>query len=64
MIAPSPDALLEAYPVSLAINRVANDDARLIEPLTEAQAQAEAAVSTPPKPPPKVKKDDRQASLF
>jgi putative SOS response-associated peptidase YedK len=64
MIAPAPDALLEAYPVSLAINRVANDDARLIEPLTEAQAQAEAAASAPPKPAAKAKKDDRQASLF
>ncbi len=39
LIRPAPDDLLEAYPVSTEVNRVANDDPRLIEPA--------AAISTP-----------------
>jgi len=31
LIAPAPDDLLEAYEVSTAVNRTANDDAKLIE---------------------------------
>jgi len=33
LIAPAPDDLLEAYEISTAVNRTANDGARLIEPL-------------------------------
>ncbi len=32
LIAPAPDDLLEAYEVSTAVNRVANDNAQLLEP--------------------------------
>ncbi len=35
LIAPAPEPLLECYEVSPAVNRVANDDARLITPATE-----------------------------
>ncbi|MPZ58199.1 MAG: SOS response-associated peptidase [Rhizobiales bacterium] len=41
LIAPPPEDLLEAYPVSMAVNRHANDDASLIAPVTEEQAKAE-----------------------
>ncbi len=33
LIAPAPDDLFEAYPVSTDVNRVANDNAKLLEPL-------------------------------
>src|SRR5271156_1911327 len=52
LIAPAPESLLECYEVSPAVNRVANDDARLVE-----QAVAEASVAKP-------KKGDDQPSLF
>lgn len=60
IITPAPDDLLEAYPISTAVNRVANDNAELIEPL--------AAGSAPEPPPPtrraKVKTDTGQGTLF
>ena len=65
VIAPAPDAMLEAYEVSTAVNRVANDTPDLLRPLREDEKQAE-----PPAPKPKrVKKekekvDDGQESLF
>lgn len=70
LIHPAPDALLEAYPVSSAVNRVANDSPALLEP-----AAAGADVAAPaPKPPAPArterkrarpeKKDDGQGVLF
>ncbi len=62
LIAPAPDDALEAYPVSTEVNRVANDNARLLEPVA-AGAPAEAG----PKPPrrgQRLKKDEDQKSLF
>ena len=35
LIAPAPEALLECYEVSTAVNRAANDAAHLIEPVAE-----------------------------
>lgn len=58
LIRPAPDDLLEAYEISTAVNRVANDDAKLIEPV---------APGAQPAPPPRVKrikKDEGQPSLF
>ncbi|MFY9699775.1 MAG: hypothetical protein WAK34_15910, partial [Rhodoplanes sp.] len=40
LIAPAPDNLLEAYEVSLAVNRAANDSPALIEPLAAGQGSA------------------------
>jgi putative SOS response-associated peptidase YedK len=63
-VVPAPETLLEAYEVSTAVNRTANDGPELIEPVT---AQAAAA---PPVVPPVVKRprspppDKRQPSLF
>ena len=68
VLAPAREGLLEAYPISTAVNRVANDDPRLIEPLAPgdvAPAPKPAAKPQPePKPAAKRKKDSGQASLF
>ena len=64
LIAPAPDDLFEAYPVSTDVNRVANDNAKLLEPIVE------GAPELPPHRPParvkreKVKKDSGQGALF
>jgi putative SOS response-associated peptidase YedK len=60
LIAPAPDSVLEAYPVSTDVNRVANDNAKLLEPLVP------GAESAPPRPAlaRRAKKDDGQTSLF
>lgn len=66
LLVPAPDDLLEAYPVSSAVNKHANDDASLIERVMEAEVRAEEAapVASPESKPAKRKKDDRQPSLF
>ena len=51
LLHPAPDAMLDAYPVSSAVNAVRNDDARNIE-------RQEADDDEPPPPPP------AQGSLF
>lgn len=64
LIAPAPENLLEAWPVSTAVNRTANDNAKVIEPV--------AGEPVPPQPPAKppessakrAKKNDGQPSLF
>src|SRR5580693_2799236 len=62
-LVPAPEALLEAYPVSTAVNRTANDGPELTQPVTvpEASAPAAAAVAAP-KRSRKPKPDDRQPS--
>ena len=63
LIAPAPDDLLEVYEISPAVNRVANDNAALIEPY-----DAGAAPTSPRRRSRKRaangKSDDGQASLF
>lgn len=63
VILPAPDDLLEAYPISTAVNRVANDNAQLIEPLAD---NAEPAPEPAPRPSrrQKVKTETGQGSLF
>jgi putative SOS response-associated peptidase YedK len=61
LIKPADDALLEIYPVSPAVNRVANDSEALIM-LAPASAAAEAAPS--PAKPKKINKPDDQPTLF
>jgi putative SOS response-associated peptidase YedK len=68
LIVPAPDGLLEAYEISTAVNRAANDFPALIAPVGSAAA-AEAEIPVTParaaaKPKAKPKKDDGQASLF
>jgi putative SOS response-associated peptidase YedK len=60
LIAPAPDSVLEAYPVSTDVNRVANDNAKLLEPLVPG---AEPAPSKPARAR-RAEKDDGQTSLF
>jgi putative SOS response-associated peptidase YedK len=61
LMRPAPDDLLEAIPVSTAVNRVANDDASLILAVDERIAAATA--ESEPKRKPK-RADERQSSLF
>ena len=63
LIAPAPDNLLEAYEISTAVNRTANDNPKLLEPVGPNQPAPEPAA---PKPAAKrrVKKDDGQTSLL
>jgi len=60
VLTPAPDAQIEAYEVSSAVNRTANDSAALVEPLREPEVEEPA----PPKRAKKAKPDDGQASLF
>ena len=63
LIHAAPDNLLEAYEVSSAVNRTANDNPKLVEPIA-----ASAELATAPKPAARVrrakKKDEGQSSLF
>ena len=67
LIAPAQNDLFEAYPVSTQVNRVANDNAALIEPFHGAPEEAvvpkpaKKAAAARVKPP---KKDNGQQSLF
>ena len=62
LITPAPEGLLEAYEVSTAVNRVANDSPALLEP---AAGTPDAPVEKPkPAPKPKRRKDGAQGSLF
>ncbi len=63
LIAPAPDDLLEAYEISTAVNRTANDNPRLLEPVVPGKLEAAPA----PKPATRVKrakKDSGQGALF
>ncbi len=65
LLVPAPDDLLEAYEVSPAVNRAANDSPALIAPVSSASQPAEPPAPAPRKPVVRVKpKDDGQASLF
>ena len=68
LIRPAPEGLLESYEISTAVNRTANDDARLLQPvMANTQPAAEAAMSAAPKPAARVnraKKDSGQGALF
>jgi hypothetical protein len=65
LISPASENLLEAYEVSTAVNRTANDNPELVERYA-APAQAET-VPQPDTPRPRArraKKDDGQGALF
>jgi putative SOS response-associated peptidase YedK len=63
LLRPAPDDLLEAYPISTRVNRVANDGPELIEP---ARAQGDEQKVTECKKPKKAgaASDPNQGSLF
>ena len=64
LIRPADDSLLEAYEISPAVNRVANDSAALITPLSATAAEAARPPAAPPVKTAKPKKPDDQASLL
>jgi putative SOS response-associated peptidase YedK len=65
LIAPANDALLEAIEVSTAVNRVANDSAALIAPVSAGNSRVAPPAPAEKKPKPKkAKEPDDQASLF
>jgi putative SOS response-associated peptidase YedK len=76
LIMPAPETLFEAYEVSTAVNRTANDSAALIAPVVssgvpsatgpapEAASATDAGEGKTPARPVKKKKDNGQASLF
>jgi putative SOS response-associated peptidase YedK len=73
LIQPAPEGLLEAYPVSTAVNRTANDNANLLEPVDPNAKSAPKPVAKPAKKPAakpgraarvKDKKNDGQGALF
>ena len=64
LIAPPPDDLLEAYEVSSAVNRTANDNPQLLEKAAPVADQRPPARPAKPAPKKRVREDDGQASLF
>jgi putative SOS response-associated peptidase YedK len=60
LLVPARDDLLEVYEVSPAVNRVANDDARLTQPAADAPERPEAVQEPAARP----KKGNDQPSLF
>jgi putative SOS response-associated peptidase YedK len=68
LLVPAPENLFEAYEISTAVNRVANDTPDLLERLVHkakaATPSAPAASPAPARRANKPKKDDRQSSLF
>jgi putative SOS response-associated peptidase YedK len=65
LIAPAPENLLEAFEISTAVNRVANDNPKLLEPVTPGQLDtAPAKPAAKNAPAKRAKKNDGQASLF
>lgn len=63
LIAPAPEDLLDAYEVSTAVNRTANDNPRLIEPFAADTEPAPTQAAAPLRPR-RAKKDDGQGALF
>ncbi len=65
LLNPAPEGVLEAYEISTAVNRVANDSAQLLEPApVQAAPLLELVATAPPKRVKTLKKDERQSSLF
>jgi putative SOS response-associated peptidase YedK len=72
LLVPAPEDLFEAYEISPAVNRVANDYPGLLEPARRsaqpAAVESDEAAASPARAPSrrtrKPKKDDRQSSLF
>src|SRR5262249_35314743 len=60
----APEDLFEAYAISSAVNRVANDSAALLEPAGAEIAAAPSPETPKPAAKPRPRKDDGQASLF
>src|SRR5260221_8427438 len=65
LIAPAPETLLDAYEISTAVNRTANDNPKLVERFSSrAEAGPPPAPSVPRRRAKRVKKDNGQGALF
>ena len=64
LIAPAPDNLLEAYEISTAVNRTANDNPKLLEPVGRRAARAGDAAASRAARVKRAKKDSGQGALF
>ncbi len=67
VIAPAPEDLLEVYPVSTAVNRTANDNVKLLDPVDLNAAPAPKPAAKPAGKPTRAKrekKDGGQGALF
>jgi len=67
LLAPAAEGLLDAYEVSSAVNRAANDEPTLIAPVSSQQgvpSAGEGDARAPTRREKKPKKDERQSSLF
>ena len=65
LLAPAQEDLFEAYEISTAVNRTANDNPKVIEPFTASAEQPAKPQAAPTKRRPKrVKSDDGQGVLF
>jgi putative SOS response-associated peptidase YedK len=67
LIHPAREDLLEAYEISTTVNRTANDDARLLQPLAANAEPTPAAARPAPKPAARIKrakKESGQGVLF
>ena len=65
LVAPAPDTVLDAYEVSAAVNRTANDNPKLVERWSPSVEPAPEQKPTPQKQPARrTKKDDGQGVLF
>ena len=64
LIRPAADSLLEAYEISTAVNRVANDSPSLITPASAMPERPVAPAPAKTAKPKKIKEPDDQASLF
>jgi len=64
LLVPPPDNLLEAYEVSTAVNRTANDNPQLVEKAAPIADEPPSARPVKPTPKRRAREDDGQASLF
>ena len=65
LLAPAQEDLFEAYEISTAVNRTANDNPKLIEPFAASAEPPAQPQPAPAKPRPKrMKRDDGQGVLF
>jgi putative SOS response-associated peptidase YedK len=63
LVAPAPEGMLEAYEISTAVNRTANDNPKLLEPVGEAPPEP-ATLPAPRSRVKRAKKDSGQGALF
>jgi putative SOS response-associated peptidase YedK len=65
LIAPAPENLLEAYPISTDVNRVANDNPKLLEPyVVGAEPEPKPKPAAKRAPAKRAKKTNGQGTLF